>query len=84
MDTTAWKTVLLLVALVLCTSPMVQACGTMENVQGHASSLGTYSLLPQKESCTPEGLDQCKYACKMPGGVVDMKCYESCLYSICS
>ena len=40
-------------------------------------------FLPQKESCTREAMDQCEYACLMPGGILDLNCYEDCIYAVC-
>jgi len=36
-----------------------------------------------KETCTREAMDQCEYSCMMPGGILDLNCYEDCIYSIC-
>jgi len=35
------------------------------------------------DTCTKEGMDQCEYSCMMPGGILDLNCYEDCIYSIC-
>jgi hypothetical protein len=37
----------------------------------------------RRKNPVPEAMDQCEYACLMPGGVLDLYCYEDCIYSIC-
>jgi|GEM_PF-4233725 len=34
-------------------------------------------------TCTREAMQQCEYTCMMPGGILDLNCYEDCIYSIC-
>ncbi len=36
-----------------------------------------------KDTCDRQHLEQCEYACMMPGGILDLNCYEDCIYSIC-
>jgi hypothetical protein len=72
----------LLAVLALCITPMVHVCRNMEKAHGLKITLGTQNFLPQKETCTREGMDQCKYACMMPGGLFDLNCYEDCIYCI--
>ena len=36
-----------------------------------------------KDTCTRENMDRCEYSCMMPGGILDLYCYEACIYSIC-
>jgi hypothetical protein len=44
----------------------------------------TGSLHPaSKETCTREAMDACGHGCMMPGGVLDLNCYEDCIYYIC-
>jgi hypothetical protein len=35
------------------------------------------------DTCNREHMDQCEYACMMPGGILDLYCYEDCIESIC-
>lgn len=72
--------------LLSCVSPAF-ACGPATG-----SATGTVSFidilhptvfLSQEETCTREAIDQCEYSCLMPGGVLDLNCYEDCIYSIC-
>jgi len=77
---------------VFSTVAAVQVCTAFSDL--HTIKIGTDSngvlgdlhvqnILPQKESCSREAMDQCEYACLMPGGVLDLYCYEDCIYSIC-
>jgi hypothetical protein len=36
-----------------------------------------------RDTCNREHMDQCEYACMMPGGILDLSCYEDCIYAIC-
>jgi hypothetical protein len=36
-----------------------------------------------RDTCNREHMDQCEYACMMPGGIIDLYCYEDCIYTIC-
>ena len=36
-----------------------------------------------RDPCTRKYLEQCELVCMMPGGILDLYCYEDCIYSIC-
>ena len=60
------------------------ATDTGAMISGSAAGLQLQDrFLPQKETCTREAMDQCEYSCLMPGGVLDLYCYEDCIYSVC-
>ena len=81
----AWIAVAFLV-LLSCVAPAL-ACGPATH-----SPAGTISLiaglhptvfLSEKSSCTRENMEQCEYSCMMPGGILDLNCYEDCIYEVC-
>jgi hypothetical protein len=41
------------------------------------------ALAPLPETCTKENMDKCESGCTHPNGVIDLNCYEACIYSIC-
>ena len=80
-----WIAVAFLV-LLCCASPAFAcgpATGSATGTTSLIASLNPTVFLPQKESCTREGMDQCEYSCMLPGGILDLNCYEECIYSIC-
>ena len=78
------KWVLVLIVLSLAATSIVQACGHTSDMQGNVfGGQNPFGVLPQKDTCTREAMDQCEYSCMMPGGVLDLYCYEDCIYSIC-
>ena len=85
----AWIAIALLA--ILFTVMTVQACTPVPSLkatttgavsEGSTGSLHLHYVI-QKPTCTREAMDQCEYACMMPGGVLDLSCYEDCIYSIC-
>ncbi len=62
--------------------PVLKATTTGDFSSGEAGSL-MQMIQIQKESCTSEDLDACEYTCMMPGGVLDLNCYEDCIYTVC-
>jgi len=66
-----------------CTqAPATQPAGPVSIAGGWSGSLHIQSII-SKDTCTREGMDRCEYSCMMPGGVLDLNCYEDCIYSIC-
>lgn len=41
------------------------------------------ALTPTPETCTRENMDKCEANCLRPDGVLNLNCYEACIYSIC-
>ncbi len=41
------------------------------------------SFGPRPETCTKEGMDQCETNCMRPDGLLNLNCYEACIFSIC-
>jgi hypothetical protein len=41
------------------------------------------ALAPLPETCTRENMDRCETGCTRSSGVLDLNCYEACIYSIC-
>lgn len=85
----AWIAIALLALLFTVTA--VQACmpaphqeaATTPAISGEPAGSLHLQYFTQKSSCTREAMDQCEYACMMPGGILDLYCYEDCIYSIC-
>ncbi|HVP96742.1 hypothetical protein [Methanoregula sp.] len=80
-----WIAVAFLV-LLSCVSPALAfgpATGSATGTASLIASLHPTVFLPEKSSCTREGMDHCEYSCMMPGGILDLNCYEDCIYLIC-
>jgi hypothetical protein len=88
---TAWITIGFLAALsclvaviVITPANALPAANTGTVISGSAASLQLQdSIMPQKESCSLEDMDMCEYDCLMPGGVLDLNCYEECIFDVC-
>ena len=85
----AWMVIAVLVVLFsaagvrACTPvPALQPAGTGAVAGGLAGSQHIPYFIT-RESCTREAMDRCEYGCMMPGGILDLACYEDCIYSIC-
>jgi hypothetical protein len=94
--TTGLTVVTLLILLVLPaagSSPVAAQQGTVAIQAGTTDSAFSRTAAPQfgqlpahpasRDSCTREAMDRCEYSCMMPGGILDLYCYEDCIYTIC-
>lgn len=85
----AWIAIALLA--VLLTAMTVQACTPVPSQHAAAPRSvagGSAGILHQPgyalaSACTREALVACENACMMPGGILDLYCYEDCVYSVC-
>lgn len=82
----AWIAIALLAILFMVMT--VQACTPAPLLKATAAGAITggsagLSHPHAGETCTREAMTQCEYACMMPGGILDLYCYEDCIYSIC-
>ena len=60
-----------------------QAPATRTITGGSAGNLQLQGFTKSAETCTREAMDRCESGCMMPGGILDLSCYEDCIYSIC-
>ena len=79
MKHTLRKLGLLVVVFSLVAVALVQGSSV---TTGKGVQLGEQSII-NKDTCTREAMDQCEYSCMMPGGILDLNCYEDCIYRIC-
>lgn len=84
----AWISILFLAVLAIVAT--VQACMPAEagltEATGAFTASGPFHSAQHpafRDTCTRKYLDQCEYTCMMPGGILDLDCYENCIYSIC-
>lgn len=74
----------ILAIAVIGTAAAAQACMPEVGTGSTASWLHPANpFTTLKETCTREAMDQCEFGCMMPGGILDLNCYEDCIYSIC-
>jgi len=94
--TTGLTVVTLLILVILPaagSSPVAAQPGTVAILAGTTDSAFSCMAAPRigqlrahpasGDSCTREAMDQCEYSCMMPGGILDLSCYEDCIYTIC-
>jgi hypothetical protein len=65
-----------------CTqAPLPETTATGAITSGSAGSPDPHTSF--RDTCDREHMNQCESACTIPGGILDLYCYEDCIYSIC-
>jgi len=62
---------------------MVHGYSGMDKAEAQAAAIGVRDFHPLPETCTEQGMEQCELSCMMPNGLINLNCYEACIFSIC-